>query len=181
MPKEIPSLKRKTIVSHLGAMVPCFAWTIGVILLISALLHLGGDFPDIYSHAQPRLGAAFAVMLIVSFGLFSVFSKDYLKRILRWAVILPLLWAGIFTWAYRFASLLEKKHLGDYYVLGALLFSLPDVYTIGLTKCGGYVRAALQAMYGAFNFFMLLFPLIYICCYLRRGIYESDHNRSALL
>lgn len=90
-------------------------------------------------------------------------------------------WAGIFTWAYRFASLPEKKHLGDYYVLGALLFSLPDVYMIGLTKCGGYVRAALQVMYGAFNFFMLLFPLIYICCYLRRGIYESDHNRSTLL
>lgn len=58
MQKEIPSLKRKTIVSHLGAMVPCFAWTIGVILLISALLHLGGDFQDIYSYAQPRLGAA---------------------------------------------------------------------------------------------------------------------------
>ena len=150
-------------------MVPCFAWTIGVILLISALLHLGGDFPDIYSYAQPRLGAAFAVMLIVSFGLFSVFSKDYLKRLLPWAVILPLLWAGTFTWAYGFASLPEKKHLGDYYVLGALLFSLPYVYTIGLTKCGGCVRAALQVMYGAFNFFMLLFPLIYISYYWRFG------------
>ena len=151
------------------ALVLCFAWSIGFALLISALLHLGGDFPDIYSYAQPRLGAAFAVMLIVSFGLFFVFSKDYLKRLLPWAVILPLLWAGTFTWAYGFASLPEKKHLGDYYVLGALLFSLPYVYTIGLTKCGGYVRAALQAMYGAFNFFMLLFPLIYISYYWRFG------------
>ena len=151
------------------ALVLCFAWSIGFALLISALLHLGGDFPDIYSYAQPRLGAAFAVMLIVSFGLFFVFSKDYLKRLLSWAVILPLLWAGTFTWAYGFASLPEKKHLGDYYVLGALLFSLPYVYTIGLTKCGGYVRAALQAMYGAFNFFMLLFPLIYISYYWRFG------------
>lgn len=133
------------------------------------ILHFGGDFPDIYSYAQPRLGAAFAVMLIVSFGLFSVFSKDYLKRLLPWAVILPLLWAGTFTWAYGFASLPEKKHLGDYYVLGALLFSLPYVYTIGLTKCGGFVRAVLQAMYGAFNFFMLLFPLIYISYYWRFG------------
>ena len=163
-------MKRKTIISYMGrALVLCFAWSTGFALLISALLHLGGDFPDIYSYAQPRLGAAFAVMLIVSFGLFSVFSKDYLKRLLPWAVILPLLWAGTFTWAYGFASLPEKKHLGDYYVLGALLFSLPYVYTIGLTKCGGYVRAALQAMYGAFNFFMLLFPLIYISYYWRFG------------
>lgn len=145
----------------------CFPWGIAAFLMF--ILHLGGDFPDIYSYAQPRLGAAFAVMLIVSFGLFSVFSKDYLKRLLPWAVILPLLWAGIFTWAYGFASLPEKKHLGDYYVLGALLFSLPYVYTIWLTKCGGYVRAALQAMYGAFNFFMLLFPLIYISYYWRFG------------
>ena len=74
-----------------------------------------------------------------------------------------------------------EKHLGDYYVLGALLFSLPYVYTIWLTKCGGYVRVALQVMYGAFSFFMLLFPLIYISYYWRRGIYESDHNRSTLL
>lgn len=84
-------------------------------------------------------------------------------------MILPLLWAGTFTWAYGFASLPEKKHLGDYYVLGALLFSLPYVYTIGLMKCGGYVRAALQVMYGAFSFFMLLFPLIYISYYWRFG------------
>lgn len=145
----------------------CFPWGIAAFLMF--ILHFGGDFPDIYSYAQPRLGAAFAVMLIVSFGLFSVFSKDYLKRLLPWAVILPLLWSGTFTWAYGFASLPEKKHLGDYYVLGALLFSLPYVYTIGLTKCGGYVRAALQAMYGAFNFFMLLFPLIYISYYWRFG------------
>lgn len=144
----------------------CFPWGIAAFLMF--ILHFGGDFPDIYSYAQPRLGAAFAVMLIVSFGLFSVFSKDYLKRLLPWAVILPLLWAGTFTWAYGFASLPEKKHLGDYYVLGALLFSLPYVYTIGLTKCG-YVRAALQTMYGAFNFFMLLFPLIYISYYWRFG------------
>ena len=145
----------------------CFPWGIAAFLMF--ILHFGGDFPDIYSYAQPRLGAAFAVMLIVSFGLFSVFSKDYLKCLLPWAVILPLLWAGTFTWAYGFASLPEKKHLGDYYVLGALLFSLPYVYTIGLTKCGGFVRAVLQAMYGAFNFFMLLFPLIYISYYWRFG------------
>ena len=145
----------------------CFPWGIAAFLMF--ILHFGGDFPDIYSYAQPRLGAAFVVMLIVSFGLFSVFSKDYLKRLLPWAVILPLLWAGTFTWAYGFASLPEKKHLGDYYVLGALLFSLPYVYTIGLMKCGGYVRAALQVMYGAFSFFMLLFPLIYISYYWRFG------------
>lgn len=163
-------MKRKTIISYMGGtIVLCFAWTIGVTLLVSILLHLGGDFPDIYSYAQPRLGAAFAVMLIVSLGLFSAFSKDYLKRLLPWAMILPLLWAGTFTWAYGFASLPEKKHLGDYYVLGALLFSLPYVYTVGLTKCGGYVRAVLQVIYGVFNFFMLLFPLVYISYYLRFG------------
>ena len=67
----------------------CFPWGIAAVLMF--ILHFGGDFPDIYSYAQPRLGAAFAVMLIVSFGLFSVFSKDYLKRLLPWAVILPLL------------------------------------------------------------------------------------------
>ena len=30
---------------------------------------------------------------------FSVLDRKYLKRLLPWAVILPLLWMGTFTWA----------------------------------------------------------------------------------
>ena len=44
-------------------------WPLGIAVVIMAILHLGGDFPDIQSYVQPRLGAALLVMLIVSFGL----------------------------------------------------------------------------------------------------------------
>ena len=48
----------------------CFPW--GIAALLMFILHFGGDFPDIYSYAQPRLGAAFAVMLIVSLSLIHI-------------------------------------------------------------------------------------------------------------
>ena len=95
-------------------ILSALSWVVSTSLVIMALLHLGGDFPDIHSYVQPRLGAALLVFLIVSFGLFTVMNRKYLKALLPWAVILPLLWMGTFTWAYGFASLPEKKHLGDY-------------------------------------------------------------------
>ena len=109
-------------------ILPSLAWTAGLSLLIALILHLGGDFPDLRSYVQPRLGVGVLVFLIVSLGLFSVFDKAFLKKFFPWAAVLPILWMATFTWAYGFASLPEKKHLGDYYVLGGVAFGLPYVY-----------------------------------------------------
>lgn len=143
-------------------------WPLGIAVVIMAVLHLGGDFPDIHSYVQPRLGAALAVMLIVSFGLFFTMNRDYLKRLFPWAAILALLWAGTFTWAYGFASLPEKKHLGDYYVLGALLFALPYVYTAWTAKAK-HLRSLWTVIAGIYTFFMVLLPFIYIGYYVLFG------------
>ena len=78
-------------------ILSALSWVVSTSLVIMALLHLGGDFPDIHSYVQPRLGAALLVFLIVSFGLFTVMNRKYLKALLPWAVILPLLWMGSFT------------------------------------------------------------------------------------
>lgn len=143
-------------------------WPLGIAVVIMAILHLGGDFPDIHSYVQPRLGAALAVMLIVSFGLFFTMNRDFLKRLFPWAAILALLWAGTFTWAYGFASLPEKKHLGDYYVLGALLFALPYVYTAWTAKAKR-LRSLWTVIAGIYTFFMVLLPFIYIGYYVLFG------------
>ncbi len=143
-------------------------WPLGIAVVIMAILHLGGDFPDIHSYVQPRLGAALLVMLIVSFGLSLTMNRAYLKRLLPWAVILPILWAGTFTWAYGFASLPEKKHLGDYYVLGALLFALPYVYT-ALTARLKKFHSLWTVIAGIYTFFMVLLPFIYIGYYVLFG------------
>lgn len=143
-------------------------WPLGIAMVIMAILHLGGDFPDIHSYVQPRLGAALLVMLIVSFGLFFTMNRAYLKRLLPWAAILALLWAGTFTWAYGFASLPEKKHLGDYYVLGAVLFALPYVYTT-LTAKAKHLRSLWTVIAGIYTFFMVLLPFIYIGYYVLFG------------
>lgn len=143
-------------------------WPLGIAVVIMAILHLGGDFPDIQSYVQPRLGAALLVMLIVSFGLSFTMNWAFLKRLLPWAVILPILWAGTFTWAYGFASLPEKKHLGDYYVLGAVLFALPYVYTT-LTARAKHLRSLWTVIAGIYTFFMVLIPFIYIGYYVLFG------------
>ena len=143
-------------------------WPLGIAVVIMAILHLGGDFPDIQSYVQPRLGAALLVMLIVSFGLSFTMNWAFLKRLLPWAVILPILWAGTFTWAYGFASLPEKKHLGDYYVLGAVLFALPYVYTT-LTARAKHLWSLWTVIAGIYTFFMVLIPFIYIGYYVLFG------------
>lgn len=143
-------------------------WPLGIAVVIMAILHLGGDFPDIQSYVQPRLGAVLLVMLIVSFGLSFTMNWAFLKRLLPWAVILPILWAGTFTWAYGFASLPEKKHLGDYYVLGAVLFALPYVYTT-LTARAKHLRSLWTVIAGIYTFFMVLIPFIYIGYYVLFG------------
>lgn len=149
-------------------ILPALAWTLCIALAVMGILHLGGDFADIHSYVQPRLGAGLLVMLIVSLGLFSVMSRDYLRALFPYAALLALVWMATFTWAYGFASLPEKKHLGDYYVFGALLFSLPYVYYAWMQKLKKG-RAVLQTVAGIFVFFMLLFPAIYIGYYILFG------------
>ena len=149
-------------------ILSALSWVVSTSLVIMALLHLGGDFPDIHSYVQPRLGAALLVFLIVSFGLFTVMNRKYLKALLPWAVILPLLWMGTFTWAYGFASLPEKKHLGDYYVLGGLLMALPYVYT-ALTARRKRFSSLWTVIAGVYTFFMVIIPFIYIGYYVLFG------------
>ena len=149
-------------------ILSALSWVVSTSLVIMALLHFGGDFPDIHSYVQPRLGAALLVFLIVSFGLFTVMNRKYLKALLPWAVILPLLWMGTFTWAYGFASLPEKKHLGDYYVLGGLLMALPYVYT-ALTARRKRFSSLWTVIAGVYTFFMVIIPFIYIGYYVLFG------------
>lgn len=150
------------------ALFSSILWPIVSALVIMGLLHLGGDFADIHSYEQPRLGAGLLIFFIVSFGLNFVMDRNYLKILLPIAVILPLLWMGTFTWAYGFASLPEKKHLGDYYVLGGLLFALPYVYT-SITGRIRKLKGLWTFIAGLFAFFMLLLPFIYIGYYILFG------------
>lgn len=36
-------------------ILSALSWVVSTSLVIMALLHLGGDFPDIHSYVQPRL------------------------------------------------------------------------------------------------------------------------------
>ena len=96
--------------------------TLLFVVVAAGILKLGGDYPTLASYMNPRLLTSILVVWIVSQGLFSVFTDSYLKKLLPWAVVLPLLWAAVFTWGYGFANLPEKKHLGDYYMYAALIF-----------------------------------------------------------
>lgn len=153
-------------------ILPSLAWTAGLSLLIALILHLGGDFPDLRSYVQPRLGVGVLVFLIVSLGLFSVFDKAFLKKFFPWAAVLPILWMATFTWAYGFASLPEKKHLGDYYVLGGVAFGLPYVYLTITEKINQRLpklRFLWELIAGLFAFFMTICPFIYIGYYILFG------------
>ena len=44
-------------------ILSALSWVAGTSLVIMALLHAGGDFPDIHSYVQPRLGAALLVLI----------------------------------------------------------------------------------------------------------------------
>ena len=79
-------------------ILPSLLWPLAVAAVIAGILHLGGDFPDIHSYVQPRLGAALLVMYITSFGLFCEFDHRFLKKLFPLALVLPLLWMGTFTW-----------------------------------------------------------------------------------
>ncbi len=149
-------------------ILPSLLWPLAVAAVIAGILHLGGDFPDIHSYVQPRLGAALLVMYITSFGLFCEFDHRFLKKLFPLALVLPLLWMGTFTWAYGFASLPEKKHLGDYYVIGSVMFALPYIYT-ALTARMKRFSSFWTGIAGLYVFFMVLFPFIYIGYYILFG------------
>lgn len=68
------------------------------VVVAAGILKLGGDYPTLASYMNPRLLTSILVVWIVSQGLFSVFTDSYLKKLLPWAVVLPLLWAAVFTW-----------------------------------------------------------------------------------
>jgi heptose-I-phosphate ethanolaminephosphotransferase len=150
------------------AILSTLKWTILITAVVMILLKIGGDFPTLASYGQPRLLAGFGTWLIVLFGLFSVMNREALKKIWPFAVPLAILWAGTFTWAYGFADLPEKKHLGDYYVLGSLLFSLPFLTAswTGHLKHGRAVWAVIQGLIAAV---LILLPIVYISYYVMFG------------
>lgn len=149
-------------------VLPALSWALGTALIICAILHLGGDFPDLGSYVQPRLGAGLLVFLIAGFSLFGTFRKDFLRDFFPLAAVLALLWMGTFTWAYGFASLPEKKHLGDYYTLGGILFALPYFYAAVVWKVRR-MKALFAALAFVYAFFMILLPLVYIGYYFLFG------------
>lgn len=149
-------------------ILPSLLWPLAAALVICGILHLGGDFPDVHSYVQPRLGVALLVMFITSFGLFGEFDRAFLKKLFPWAVILPILWIGTFTWAYGFASLPEKKHLGDYYGIGAMMLAIPYIYT-ALTSRVKKFSSLWTVIAGLYVFFMVLIPFVYIGYYVLFG------------
>lgn len=142
--------------------------TLLFVVVAAGILKLGGDYPTLASYMNPRLLTSILVVWIVSQGLFSVFTDSYLKKLLPWAVVLPLLWAAVFTWGYGFANLPEKKHLGDYYMYAALIFSLP--YVLGVwSRRLPKARIPWGILQGLLALFLLVMPFVYVGYYVVMG------------
>ena len=138
------------------------------VVVAAGILKLGGDYPTLASYMNPRLLTSVVVVWIVSLGMNSVFTDSYLKKLLPWAVVLPLLWAAVFTWGYGFADLPEKKHLGDYYMYAALIFSLPYVLGVWSRRCPK-VRIPWGILQGLLALFLLVMPFVYVGYYVVMG------------
>lgn len=143
-------------------------WAAGLLVVLFALLKLGGDFPDLAGFTTPRLLLSYAVIVIVSFGMNLLFDHQFLKKYFRWSIILPLLWAGTFIWAYAYADLPEKKHLGDYITISALLFTLPYL-SLGWTAHWKRGRTLWGILQGIFFFLMVTIPCVYLGYYILFG------------
>lgn len=149
-------------------LLPSLLWTMGITGVMMAVLKAGGDFPTIQSFLAPRLLTAVGVAWIVLTGLFGLFNKPVLKKYAPWALIIPLLWTVVFTFAYAFAGLPEKKHLGDYYMVSALAFSLPYISMAWTSrmKRGWIFWMVLQGVAAAL---MIMIPLVYLGYYFLFG------------
>jgi heptose-I-phosphate ethanolaminephosphotransferase len=143
-------------------------WAIGLLAILLVVLKLGGDFPTLASYTTPRLLLSYAVIFIVSLGMFTVFSRSFLRKYVKWAVPLALLWAAIFIFGYAYASLPEKKHLGDYITISALTFTMPYLSAAWTSswKRGRKLWGVLQAL---FIFYMAVAPLVFIGYYILFG------------
>ena len=138
------------------------------VVAAAGILKLGGDYPTLASYMNPRLLTSVLVVWIVSLGMFSVFTDSYLKKLLPWAVVLPVLWAAVFTWGYGFADLPEKKHLGDYYMYSALIFTLPYVSGVWSRHCPK-ARIPWGIIQGLLALFLLAMPFVYVGYYIVMG------------
>lgn len=149
-------------------LLPSLLWTMGITGVMMAVLKAGGDFPTMQSFLAPRLLTAVGVAWIVLTGLFGLFNKPVLKKYAPWALIIPLLWTVVFTFAYAFAGLPEKKHLGDYYMVSALAFSLPYISMAWTSrmKRGWMFWMVLQGVAAAL---MIMIPLVYLGYYFLFG------------
>lgn len=149
-------------------MLSGLSWTAGVTAVMMAVLKMGGDFPTLQSFLSPRLLTAAGVTWIVFTGLFSLFKKSFLKKYALWALGIPLLWTVVFTFAYAFAGLPEKKHLGDYYMVSALAFSLPYI-SMAWTARIKRGRTLWMVIQGTAAGLMVIIPLIYLGYYFLFG------------
>lgn len=144
------------------------SWTAGVTAVMMAVLKMGGDFPTLQSFLAPRLLTAAGVTCIVFTGLFSLFETSVLKKYAPWALIIPFLWTAVFTFAYAFAGLPEKKHLGDYYMVSALAFSLPYI-SMAWTYRMKRGRMLWMVLQGTAAALMIIIPMVYLGYYILFG------------
>lgn len=146
-------MKEKFLRAFLCALIP--------ILILMGILYLGGSFNRLVDYLDPRLGVGAASFFIISFGLNFLFDKHYLKKLLPYALPFAILWMGTFTWAYGFQDFPEKKHLGDYYSIGALIFALPYVFVPPAIRMPA-LRWPLRIIASVYAFYMMICPAIYI-------------------
>ena len=143
-------------------------YTIAFVLFLMGILSQGVEFTTLDSYLKPRLITAVAVIFITVWGMLSIFKEEFIRKLLPYAVVLPVLWAGIFTWAYGFVGLPEKRHLGDYYMYASLLFTLPylSVTWASHLRKGQWVWNFLQ---GLAAFIIAVCPFVYVGYYIAMG------------
>lgn len=117
--------------------------TASILCLVLLLLWFVGDARFIPSLGNPRLWVATGILFLSVCGLYFVFRPSFLRKYLGLSLVLPLIWFATFTWAYGYLYLPESNHLGDYYGISFLLFTLPYIF---------FMRGN-----GSLNYFLLSF------------------------
>ena len=72
-------------------------YTIAFVLFLMGILSQGVEFTTLDSYLKPRLITAVAVIFITVWGMLSIFKEEFIRKLLPYAGVLPVLWAWIFT------------------------------------------------------------------------------------
>lgn len=159
------------------AMFSALVSTASIICLVLLLLWFVGDARFIPSLGNPRLWVAAGILFLSMCGLYFVFRPSFLRKYLGLSLVLPLVWFATFTWAYGYLYLPESNHLGDYYGISFLLFTLPYIFYAWKWKFKLF-SPFFSVLEGLFSFVMVVIPLVYIGYYV---IYKSEMDLFAMM